>query len=105
MLTSFPDCDLRLLFDVSHNTCKVEITCADGKLRELFVHRKGATRAFGPGHESLPEALRAVGQPVLIGGSMGTGSYILVGESNRRKQGVCVGMPWRRTGAFAPRRA
>ena len=47
----------------------------------LFVHRKGATRAFGPGHESLPAALRAVGQPVLIGGSMGTGSYILVGEA------------------------
>ena len=51
------------------------------KRRDLFVHRKGATRAFGPGHESLPEALRAVGQPVLIGGSMGTGSYILVGET------------------------
>jgi tRNA-splicing ligase RtcB len=77
----FPDCDLRLLFDVSHNTCKVEPHVADGKARELFVHRKGATRAFGPGHESLPAALRAVGQPVLIGGSMGTGSYILVGEA------------------------
>jgi len=76
----FPDCDLRLLFDVSHNTCKVESHLVDGKRRELFVHRKGATRAFGPGHETLPEALRAVGQPVLIGGSMGTGSYVLVGE-------------------------
>src|SRR5581483_1026666 len=49
--------------------------------RNLFVHRKGATRAFGPGHSSLPAALRRVGQPVLIGGSMGTGSYILVGET------------------------
>ena len=77
----FPDCDLRLLFDVSHNTCKVESHTVDGKARELFVHRKGATRAFGPGHDSLPAALRPVGQPVLIGGSMGTGSYILVGES------------------------
>lgn len=77
----FPRCDLPLLFDVSHNTCKVEPHVVDGKRRELFVHRKGATRAFGPGHESLPEVLRAVGQPVLIGGSMGTGSYILVGES------------------------
>ena len=47
--------------------------------RHLYVHRKGATRAFGPGHPSLPEALRPWGQPVLIGGSMGTGSYILVG--------------------------
>ena len=77
----FPGCDLRLLFDVSHNTCKVEPHIVDGKTRDLFVHRKGATRAFGPGHASLPEALRAVGQPVLIGGSMGTGSYILVGEA------------------------
>ena len=77
----FPNCDLRLLFDVSHNTCKVELHAVGGKQRELFVHRKGATRAFGPGHQSLPDALRAVGQPVLIGGSMGTGSYILVGEA------------------------
>jgi len=77
----FPSRDLALLFDVSHNTCKVETHAVEGKERELFVHRKGATRAFGPGHESLPEALRPVGQPVLIGGSMGTGSYILVGEA------------------------
>src|SRR3990170_6313148 len=73
----FPSHDLRLLFDVSHNTCKVEPHVVAGKRRDLFVHRKGATRAFGPGHTSLPEALRPVGQPVLIGGSMGTGSYIL----------------------------
>jgi tRNA-splicing ligase RtcB (3'-phosphate/5'-hydroxy nucleic acid ligase) len=77
----FPNCDLRLLFDVSHNTCKVEPHVVDGRRRDLFVHRKGATRAFGPGHDSLPAALRPVGQPVLIGGSMGTGSYILVGEA------------------------
>jgi tRNA-splicing ligase RtcB (3'-phosphate/5'-hydroxy nucleic acid ligase) len=77
----FPDCDLNLLFDVSHNTCKVESHMVEGKQRELFVHRKGATRAFGPGHENLPDGLRPVGQPVLIGGSMGTGSYILVGDA------------------------
>jgi tRNA-splicing ligase RtcB len=77
----FPNHDLRLLFDVSHNTCKVEPHVINGKRRDLFVHRKGATRAFGPGHESLPEVLRPVGQPVLIGGSMGTSSYILVGET------------------------
>ncbi len=77
----FQDCDLRLLFDVSHNTCKVESHLVEAKRRDLFVHRKGATRAFGPGHTSLPEALRPFGQPVLIGGSMGTGSYILVGEA------------------------
>ncbi len=77
----FADCDLRLLFDVSHNTCKVEPHLVEGRRRYLFVHRKGATRAFGPDNESLPAALRQVGQPVLIGGSMGTGSYVLVGEA------------------------
>jgi tRNA-splicing ligase RtcB len=82
----FPDGKLDLLFDVSHNTCKVEPHAADGKRHDLFVHRKGATRAFGPGHESLPEALRAVGQPVLIGGSMGTGSYVLVGEATSEQK-------------------
>lgn len=75
----FPHSDLALLFDVSHNTCKVERHRVDGKERELYVHRKGATRSFGPGHPSLPDALRPVGQPVLIGGSMGTGSYVLAG--------------------------
>ena len=82
----FPNCDLHLLFDVSHNTCKAEKHAVAGKQRELFVHRKGATRAFGPGHESLPEALRPFGQPVLIGGSMGTGSYILVGEATSEQK-------------------
>ena len=77
----FPDADLSLLFDVSHNTCKVETHTVDGEPRRLFVHRKGATRSFGPDHPSLPKALRPVGQPVLIGGSMGTGSYVLAGET------------------------
>ncbi len=75
----FPDASLDLLFDVSHNTCKVETHRVDGARRALFVHRKGATRAFGPGEPSLPESLRAIGQPVLIGGSMGTASHVLVG--------------------------
>lgn len=70
---------LRLLYDVSHNTCKSEDHMVDGKPRRLFVHRKGATRAFGPGHPSLPKWLGKVGQPVLVGGSMGTSSYILCG--------------------------
>ena len=77
----FPNTDLDLLFDVSHNTCKVESHKANGGSRQLFVHRKGATRAFGPNHPDLPEALRKTGQPVLIGGSMGTGSYVLVGAA------------------------
>ncbi len=74
-----PKARLPLLYDVSHNTCKVEQHRVDGELHELFVHRKGATRAFGPGHPDLPEPLRTAGQPVLIGGSMGTGSYVLAG--------------------------
>jgi tRNA-splicing ligase RtcB len=74
-----PQAELRLLYDVSHNTCKLEEHEVDGVKRRLFVHRKGATRAFGPGHPDIPEAFREVGQPVLIGGSMGTASYILAG--------------------------
>jgi len=74
-----PQARLPLLYDVSHNTCKVEPHSVEGRLRELYVHRKGATRALGPGHPQLPPALRATGQPVLIGGSMGTGSYVLAG--------------------------
>ncbi len=74
-----PEADLTLLYDVSHNTCKLEEHLIDGEPRRLFVHRKGATRAFGPGHADLPDAFSAAGQPVLIGGSMGTASYILAG--------------------------
>ena len=74
-----PEARLALLYDVSHNTCKVEEHRADGGVRKLYVHRKGATRAFGPGHPDLPAAFRDAGQPVLIGGSMGTGSYVLAG--------------------------
>jgi tRNA-splicing ligase RtcB len=78
--TLFPDARLDVLYDVSHNTCKVEDHEIDGHRRPLFVHRKGATRAFGPGHPDLPESFRACGQPVLIGGTMGTASYVLVGS-------------------------
>ena len=82
----FPHADLSLLYDVSHNTCKVEEHRLDGERRVLFVHRKGATRAFGPGHADIPAALRHVGQPVLIGGTMGTASYILVGTREAEKR-------------------
>jgi len=76
-----PRANLPLLYDVSHNTCKVEEHRVDGASKSLYVHRKGATRAFGPGHPDLPPAIRAAGQPVLIGGSMGTGSYVLAGTA------------------------
>ncbi len=74
-----PQAKLELLYDVSHNTCKLEEHIVDGRRRSLFVHRKGATRAFGPGHPDLPPAFLGNGQPVLIGGSMGTASYVLAG--------------------------
>jgi tRNA-splicing ligase RtcB len=77
----FSEAQLEMLYDVSHNTCKEEVHDVDGVARTLYVHRKGATRAFGPGHPGLPEELRSIGQPVLIGGTMGTASYILCGSS------------------------
>ncbi|TXI18384.1 MAG: RtcB family protein [Nitrosomonas sp.] len=80
----YPHVVLETLFDISHNTCKEEIHNIDGKPRLLHVHRKGATRAFAPEHPKLPERYRAVGQPVIIGGSMGTGSYILAGSSTNQ---------------------
>jgi tRNA-splicing ligase RtcB (3'-phosphate/5'-hydroxy nucleic acid ligase) len=76
-----PQAELKLLYDVSHNTCKVEEHDVGGGRRRLFAHRKGATRAFGPGHPDLPEVFKKTGQPVLIGGTMGTASYILAGTS------------------------
>ena len=75
----FPGAVLPLLYDVSHNTCKEEAHTVRGKARRLYVHRKGATRAFGPGHPELPPDLRRTGQPVLVGGSMGTSSFVLAG--------------------------
>jgi len=77
----FPQCALTLIYDVSHNTCKLERHDVAGEMRHLFVHRKGATRAFGPGHAELPKAFLDVGQPVLVGGSMGTESHIMVGSA------------------------
>ncbi|MBN2232746.1 MAG: RtcB family protein [Deltaproteobacteria bacterium] len=74
-----PAAEPDLLYDVSHNTCKKETHLVDGHERQLHVHRKGATRSFGPKHSSLPPELHDHGQPVLIGGTMGTSSYILAG--------------------------
>ncbi|HAT9214203.1 TPA: RNA-splicing ligase RtcB [Legionella pneumophila subsp. pneumophila] len=74
-----PRTQIDLIYDVSHNTCKEEFHEIDGKKKRLFVHRKGATRALGPGHPQLPKAVSHIGQPVIIGGSMGTGSYVLAG--------------------------
>ena len=70
---------LNLMYDVAHNIAKIEDHKVDGKVRKVIVHRKGATRAFGPGSEELPDAYKDVGQPVIIPGSMGTCSYVLAG--------------------------
>ena len=82
----FQGAAVQTLFDVSHNTCKAERHKVGRHERLLYVHRKGATRAFGPGHEALPARYRAVGQPVIIGGSMGTGSYILAGVASSEER-------------------
>jgi tRNA-splicing ligase RtcB len=73
------DFDLFQVYDVAHNIAKFEEHAVNGKRMELCVHRKGATRAFGPGYEGLPAQYREAGQPVLVPGSMGTASYVLVG--------------------------
>jgi tRNA-splicing ligase RtcB len=73
------DFDLFQIYDVAHNIAKFEEHQVDGRQMRLCVHRKGATRAFGPGYEGLPADYRDVGQPVLVPGSMGTASYVLVG--------------------------
>ncbi len=71
--------EIRLLYDVAHNTCKIEEHEVYGESKKLLIHRKGSTRAFGPGRKEVPERYRDVGQPLLVGGSMGTASYILRG--------------------------
>jgi tRNA-splicing ligase RtcB len=73
---------IRTVYDVAHNTAKFERHRVGGAERTLLVHRKGATRAFPPGHPELPEAYRETGQPVVIGGSMETGSYLLAGVAS-----------------------
>ncbi|MBI2667443.1 RtcB family protein [Candidatus Woesearchaeota archaeon] len=70
---------MKTVYDVAHNTAKLEKHKVDGKIRELLVHRKGATRAFGPGRDEIPKSHRDIGQVVIIGGSMETGSYVLTG--------------------------
>jgi tRNA-splicing ligase RtcB len=77
---------LRQVYDVAHNIAKIETHDVAGRPRRLCVHRKGATRAFPPGHPELPPVYRAIGQPVLIPGSMGTGSYVLLGTAGSMKQ-------------------
>jgi tRNA-splicing ligase RtcB len=76
------DLDMKLIYDVAHNIAKVEKHKIDGELKSVVVHRKGATRAFPKGREEIPQKYRDLGQPVFIPGSMGTGSWILLGKPN-----------------------
>ncbi|MEM4679544.1 MAG: RtcB family protein [Thermofilaceae archaeon] len=76
---SADELDLHIVYDVAHNIAKLEEHVVDGARRKVYVHRKGATRAFPPGHPLVPRKYQSIGQPVLIPGSMGTASYILVG--------------------------
>jgi tRNA-splicing ligase RtcB len=75
-----------LVYDVCHNIAKFEEHTVDGVRRQLCVHRKGATRAFGPGHPALPAAVRAIGQPVLIPGDMGRYSFLLIGKARAMEE-------------------
>lgn len=77
--------DMHLIFDISHNRGSLEKHKVDGETKELIVHRKGATAAYGPGREEIPELYRNTGVPVIIGGSMDTGSYLLVGTEGAKQ--------------------
>lgn len=77
---------MEIVYDIAHNIAKKEIHNIRGRDREVYVHRKGATRAFGPGRKEIPKAYRDVGQPVLIPGTMGTASYILAGTDTAMEE-------------------
>ena len=80
------DFDLHTVYDVAHNIAKIEEHVVDGNVMKLCVHRKGATRAFGPGHPAVARVYRDVGQPVLVPGDMGTASYVLVGTADAMEE-------------------
>ncbi len=80
------DFDLYTIYDVAHNIAKIEEHVIDGKKMKLCIHRKGATRAFGPGHPAVTPIYRDVGQPVLVPGDMGTASYVLVGTADAMEE-------------------
>jgi tRNA-splicing ligase RtcB len=77
---------MSLIYDVAHNIAKIETHTVDGKEKKLCVHRKGATRAFGPGHPALPQRYTHSGQPVIIPGDMGRNSYLLVGTQKAMEE-------------------
>ncbi|MBM3250555.1 MAG: RtcB family protein [Candidatus Omnitrophica bacterium] len=84
--TSWEKMGMYLIYDVAHNIAKIEKYAVDGKEKNLCIHRKGATRAFGPGHPALPERYKKTGQPVIIPGDMGRNSYLLVGTKKAEEE-------------------
>jgi len=91
------DLGMNMVFDIAHNRGTLEKHEVDGKIKELIVHRKGATGCYYPGREEIPELYRADGSPVIIGGSMETGSYLLVGGPARERRSAPL-----RTAAAGP---
>ncbi len=83
---SAEDMGMRLVYDVAHNIAKLEEHVVDGKTVKVYVHRKGATRSFPPGHPAIPEDYRDIGQPVLIPGSQGTASYVMLGTQKAMEE-------------------
>ena len=79
-------CSMNLVYDVAHNIAKFEEHTVDGKTKKVWVHRKGATRAFPPGHPEVPAQYREIGQPVIIPGDMGRASWVLVGQPGSMEQ-------------------
>ncbi len=100
---SAEDLDMHLIYDIAHNMGKVEEHDIDGKRRKVVVHRKGATRAFPPMHPEVPSKYKNIGQPVLIPGTMGTSSYILVG--NEKGMDLTFGSTAHGAGRFMSRTA
>ncbi len=86
MASSWQKMGMALIYDITHNIAKIEEYNIDGKIKKLCVHRKGATRAFGPGHPDLPERYKKTGQPVIIPGDMGRNSYLLVGTKKAEEE-------------------
>ena len=82
MFGNRPGLEVNMVYDVCHNTAKLEKHAVNGKIRSLLIHRKGATRAFPPGHPDIPEKYRSTGQPVLVGGSMESGSCLMCGTES-----------------------
>lgn len=96
-------CKIDAVYDVCHNIAKIEKHEIDGEVKEVCVHRKGATRSFGPGRKEIPEIYREIGQPIIIPGSMGTASYLLVGT--RKAEQVSFGSTAHGAGRVSSRSA